>query len=380
MISRLRYVTDAAPGIRRRRHRRGGKFRFSYLDVEGRPVRDETTLARIRSLAIPPAYEDVWICADPAGHLQATGRDARGRKQYRYHPLWRSAKDDQKHARMHEFGRALPRLRRALRVDLKRRGLPRDKVLALVVSLMDATCVRVGNAEYARTNGSFGLSTLLDRHARFHRNGAGTLRFPGKGGTLHEVDIEDSRLAALVRRCQHLPGQHLFQYEDAAGCVHAIDSGQVNDYLRRHMAGDFTAKDFRTWHATLHACELLLHVPRPDPCTDAACRRALAEVVGAVSAQLRNTPSVCRKSYINPLVLEAWQQGRAPFAGRARTAVQALMSLLRQGRPGRIGAREASTRADSRHPAAAPSARTRSGGHHRPAPVILPTGSGPAAL
>jgi DNA topoisomerase IB len=337
----LRYVTDAEPGIRRRRRSRDGQVHFSYVDARGAPVRDEATLARIRSLAIPPAYEDVWICAHADGHLQATGRDARGRKQYRYHSLWRSSRDDQKHARMHEFGRALPRLRRALRADLGRRGLPRDKVLALVVSLMDATCVRVGNEGYARSNGSFGMSTLLDRHAHFRRDGAGTLRFPGKGGTPHQVDIRDTRLAALVRRCQHLPGQHLFQYEDESGAVHAVDSGQVNDYLRRRTSGDFTAKDFRTWHATLHACQLLLRVPRPDPCTDAACRRAVAEVVCAVAAQLRNTPSVCRKSYINPLVLEAWQQGRAPFDGGAQRGARALLSLLQRSGATRrkVGAR-----------------------------------------
>jgi DNA topoisomerase IB len=364
----LRYVTDAEPGIRRRRRRRGGEFHFSYVDPRGAAVRDEATLARIRSLAIPPAYEDVWICAHADGHMQATGRDARGRKQYRYHRLWRSRRDDQKHARMHEFGRALPRLRRALRADLSRRGLPRDKVLALVISLMDATCVRVGNEGYARSNGSFGLSTLLDRHARVRREGAGTLRFPGKGGTLHEVDVRDTRLAALVRRCQHLPGQHLFQYVDEAGGVHAIDSGQVNDYLRRHMAGDFTAKDFRTWHATLHACQLLLRVPRPDPCTDAACRRAMSEVVDAVAAQLRNTPTVCRKSYINPLVLEAWQQGRAPFTGGVRGGAQALLALLRRsgatGKPRAMG-RALSARAYG--PPAAASATRRDPVRRRPA-------------
>jgi DNA topoisomerase-1 len=282
-------------------------------------------------LAIPPAYEDVWICTHPRGHLQATGRDARGRKQYRYHPLWRAQKDEIKHARMYQFGRALPRLRRQLRADLQRPGLPREKVLALVVSLMDATCVRVGNAAYARTNGSFGLSTLLDRHAHFSRLGAAVLRFAGKGGARQEVPIQDTRLAALVRKCQHLPGQHLFQFMDEAGRHHAIDSGQVNAYLRQHLGGDFTAKDLRTWHATLLACRLLLRRPRPEPRNEASCRRVLAEITSEVATRLRNTPAVCRKSYINPVVLQAWQQGDAPF-GRARPSRRGagpLLSLLR---------------------------------------------------
>jgi DNA topoisomerase I len=329
----LRYVSDASPGIsRHRRAGANGKPVFHYRNARGGPIRNKATLARIRALAIPPAYEQVWICPDPHGHIQATGRDARGRKQYRYHPQWRQNKDEIKHGRMHEFGRALPGLRRTLRKDLARPGLPREKVLALVLSLMDATRVRVGNAEYARSNGSFGLSTLLDRHARFGRNGTGVLRFPGKGGALHEIPITDRRLVTLVRKCQHLPGQHLFQYVDEAGATHSIDSAQINDYLHRHLGGDFSAKDFRTWHATLHACELLLHTRRPDPCTDSACRRILKDVVGAVAEQLRNTPAVCRKSYINPVVLEAWQEGRGPFAAHLRRgrSPAALLSLLRK--------------------------------------------------
>ncbi len=304
---------------------------FSYRNASGRPVRDRTTLARIRSLAIPPAYEEVWICPHPRGHLQATGRDARGRKQYRYHPDWRAGNDLAKHGRMVEFGRALPRLRRILRADLRKRGLPREKVLALVLSLLDQTCARIGNSEYARTNGSFGLSTLRDRHARFLRNGAGTLRFPGKSGTLHDVTISDPRLVTLVRKCQELPGQHLFQYVDEEGRRHSVDSGQVNAYLRQHLGDDFSAKDFRTWHATRRAYELLLRKPRPEPCTEAACRKELKAVVCEVAAQLRNTPAVCRKSYINPVVLEAWQAGEGPFASgrRPRGGVAPLLRLLR---------------------------------------------------
>ena len=333
-VHSLRYVSDSSPGIRRFRGKgRGKKPSFTYRTASGRPVRDKATLDRIRALAIPPAYEDVWICPQPRGHLQATGRDARGRKQYRYHPLWRESKDEIKHARMHEFGRSLPRLRRMLRADLRKPGLPRDKVLALVLSLMDTTQIRIGNPEYARTNGSFGLSTLQDRHARFARNGDGVLRFPGKGGALHDVPIGDARLASLVRKCQQLPGQHLFQYLDEEGRRGAVDSGQVNEYLRRHLGSDFSAKDFRTWHATLRACELLMQVKRPDPCTDLACRKAVAKVVEEVAAQLRNTPAVCRKSYINPVVLTAWEEGRRPFG--ATTAKRsggtgALLALLKR--------------------------------------------------
>jgi len=328
----LRYVSDSDPGIRRHRCKLRGKVTFRYTTPRGKPLTDKATLDRIRALAIPPAYEQVWICPHPHGHLQATGRDARGRKQYRYHALFRQSKDVAKHARMHAFGRALPALRRVLRADLKKPGMPRDKVLALVLTLMDATHVRVGNAEYARSNGSFGLTTLLDRHARFGPRGA-TLRFPGKGGTLHDVPIEDARLARLLRKCQHLPGQHLFQYVDEKGSTHSIDSTQINDYLRRHLGGEFSAKDFRTWHATLHAYELLRQVPRPDPCTDAACRRELKKVICEVAAQLRNTPAVCRKSYINPVVLAAWQQGRAPFGdtpARRSRGVGGLLSLLKR--------------------------------------------------
>ena len=326
----LRYVSDSDPGIRRFR-RKGSKVSFFYKTPSGRPLRDKAALERIRSLAIPPAYEDVWICPHPGGHIQATGRDARGRKQYRYHPLWRQNKDEIKHGRMADFGRALPKLRRMLRNDLKQPGLPRDKVLALVLTLMDATRIRIGNAEYARSNGSFGLSTLLDRHARFSGNGHVTLRFPGKGGAAHDVAVTDPRLAALVKKCQHLPGQHLFQYLDENGVSHCVGSAQVNDYLRRHLGADYSAKDFRTWHATLKAYELLLRVPRPQPCTDRACRRLQKKVISEVAEELRNTPAVCRKSYINPVVLTAWEQGKGPFSPGARQqrGIAPLLSLLR---------------------------------------------------
>jgi DNA topoisomerase IB len=330
----LVYVNDQARGIRRvRRSRRNSKHpRFDYVGAAGRPIRDPRTLERIAKLAIPPAYEDVWISGNPRGHLQATGRDARGRKQYRYHPDWRSARDDHKHSRMLSFGRALGRLRSAVRRDLRRPGLPREKVLALVVKLLDATQVRVGNAEYARSNGSFGLTTLRDRHARFPSRGKALLHFRGKGGAEHDVLVEDPRLATLVRHCQQLPGQALFQYVDDDGKRHAIDSGQVNDYLRERMGGEFTAKDFRTWHATLHALTLLDAVPVPGKPSEAALRRCTNAVVKEVAAGLRNTPAVCRKSYINPAVFIAWQNGELRRRAARGSATNALLALLRRQR------------------------------------------------
>jgi DNA topoisomerase I len=329
----LVYVSDQARGIRRVRVGRSRKKpRFEYLAPSGRRIRDAKTLERIAKLAIPPAYEDVWICANPRGHLQATGRDARGRKQYRYHADWRVARDDHKHARMKEFGKSLGRLRAAVRRDLKLPGMPREKVLALVVKLLDATQVRVGNEEYARSNGSFGLTTLRDRHARFPGRGKLLLKFRGKGGAEHDVLVEDPRLATLVRRCQELPGQALFQYVDEDGRRRAIDSGLVNDYLRERMGEDFTAKDFRTWHATLHALKLLDAMPLPERRGAAALRRCINAVVKDVASGLRNTPAVCRKSYINPAVFDAWQNGTlVRRASRGQPAAKALLSLL--GRP-----------------------------------------------
>jgi DNA topoisomerase IB len=316
--------------VRRPGRKKNATPRFHYVGPSGRRIRDARTLARIAKLAIPPAYEDVWICTNPRGHLQATGRDARGRKQYRYHPDWRSARDDHKHSRMLSFGKSLSRLRASVRRDLQRADLPREKVLALVVKLLDATQVRVGNAEYARSNGSFGLTTLRDRHARFPARGKALLQFRGKGGAKHDVLVEDARLAQLVRRCQALPGQALFQYVDEQGQRHAIDSGQVNDYLRERMEGEFTAKDFRTWHATLHALTLLDNVRLPKRRTDAAMRRCINAVVKEVAAGLRNTPAVCRKSYINPAVFDAWQNGKLPRrAGQGRPMTR-LLALLRR--------------------------------------------------
>jgi len=324
----LVYVDDQRRGIRRLRlpTRKGAPPRFRYVGTAGKAVRDAGVLARVAKLAIPPAYEDVWICANPRGHLQATGRDARGRKQYRYHSDFRKAREKSKHSRMRSFGKALPRLRASVRRDLARPDLPREKVLALVVKLLDATQVRIGNAEYARTNGSFGLTTLRDRHARFPARGKALLQFRGKGGTEHEVLVEDPQLAKLVRRCQELPGQSLFQYVDDEGRRHAIDSGQVNDYLRERMGEDFTAKDFRTWHATLHALTLLRKLDVPKKKSERALRSCINTVVGEVATGLRNTPAVCRKSYINPAVFEAWKSHG--LRSSPASPVKALLSLL----------------------------------------------------
>jgi len=296
--TKLVYVTDRMPGIRRVR-RAGG---FSYRGPDGRPVRDEAVLERIRRLAVPPAYEDVWICSLAHGHLQATGRDARGRKQYRYHAEWRSARDAGKFARMRDFGAVLPRIRRRVRDDLERHlDTPpaRDAVLAALVRLLDATLLRIGNDEYARSNRSYGLTTLRNRHAAV-QGATLRLRFRGKSGVVQDVALSDPRVARIVRRCQAMPGQDLFEYVDERGEIRCVGSADVNDYLREAAGADFTAKDFRTWHATVLALALLRHAQTaeaPGP------RRANA-VLAEVAAKLGNTVSVCKKAYVHPDVIE----------------------------------------------------------------------------
>ena len=295
----LVYVSDEAPGIRRLR--RGE--RFVYRLPDGRPLRDAQQIARIRRLAIPPAYSQVWICPLPHGHLQATGRDARGRKQYRYHPEWRAARDETKFDRMLEFGAALPRIRARVRRDLAApvgQRVLRDTVLAAIVRLLDTTLMRVGNDEYARRNGSYGLTTLRNQHAQIHGDEL-RLRFRGKSGVLHEAALQDRRVARIVRRCQALPGQQLFEYLDDAGTPHAVGSADVNAYLREASGGDFSAKDFRTWHGSVHALRLWRAL---DP--DEAARPTLAcakRLLGEVAARLGNTVAVCRKAYVHPRVL-----------------------------------------------------------------------------
>lgn len=328
----LIYVSDNEPGFRRRRAGKG----FSYHTPENHRLAALGELQRIASLAIPPAYRDVWICMQPRGHLQATGRDARGRKQYRYHQQWRAIRDGAKFERMAEFGDALPKLRRRLRADLALPGLPRDKVLAVVVTLLDSTRVRVGNAAYARDNKSFGLTTLRNRHVSFIRAGRALLNFRGKGGVQHEILIDDKRIVQIVRRCQELRGQHLFQYVNDQGQRWPVDSGQVNDYLQHIMGANFTAKDFRTWGATLHAITLLAATDLPPGGSERAFRREILRVVKLVAEQLRNTPAVCRKSYINPAVFDRWRSGdihRTFGAGLlgagSRKAQRLVLSFLR---------------------------------------------------
>jgi DNA topoisomerase IB len=327
----LVYVSDAQPGIRRLRRGNG----FSYRDTDGRPVTDRSELARIRALAIPPAYENVWICANPDGHLQATGRDARGRKQYRYHPDWRALRDHGKFDRVLAFGAALPKLRRRTRQDLALAGLPREKVLALLVRLLDETLIRVGNEAYARDNRSYGLTTLRSRHVRVVR---GRLRFcfRGKSGQEQEVELDDRRLTRIVHRVQQLPGQRLFQYLDDSGERQPVDSGMVNEYLHAVCGEDFSAKDFRTWGGTTHAAGVLACTPLPEQGGERAQRHALVEAVKQVAAVLGNTPAVCRKSYIHPLVFEGWSDGslhRAitpACAAQPRRLEQATLRFLRR--------------------------------------------------
>jgi DNA topoisomerase-1 len=335
--SKLVYVSDAEPGIRRR----GNAPAFHYIGVDGRQIRDRATLERIRALAIPPAYTDVWVSTQARGHLQATGRDARNRKQYRYHADWRHVRGEGKFARIVAFGAALPRLRRRLRNDLKAAGFPREKVLAIVVSVLAETLVRVGNREYARSNRSYGLTTLRNQHIDFLRGGRARFRFRGKSGQDNEIVLDDARLARLLRHCQQLPGQALFQYIDDAGKVQPVDSGQVNAYLGDAMGEAFTAKDFRTWGATLAAFRQLAKMPWSDDDTgEAPSVRALATgenaVIREVAGLLGNTPAVCRSSYIDPAVLAGWRDGRLQRAAEGaigeRQWEQAALRFLRSAR------------------------------------------------
>jgi DNA topoisomerase-1 len=298
----LRYVTDAKPGFTRKRH---GKS-FSYFDVDGKPLKDAATLARIRSLVIPPAWKNVWICPSSNGHLQATGRDARGRKQSRYHPRWREVRDETKYERMLAFGAVLPGVRQRVEHDISQAGLSQTKVLATIVRLMETTCIRVGNTEYARKNHSYGLTTLRNRHVRVEGANV-TFRFEGKSGVEHTVDVRDRRLAKIIQRCQDIPGYELFQYVDDAGERHTIDSSDVNTYLREISGQDFTAKDFRTWAGTVAACALLRELEPFESATQA--KKNLVGVIKDVASQLGNTPSVCRKCYVHPAVLDVYLNG-----------------------------------------------------------------------
>ena len=315
--ARLRYVSDSEPGIRRKRAGRG----FSYIGPSGARITDRSRLEWIRGLAIPPAWTDVWICTSQRGHLQATGRDARGRKQYRYHPDWRKARDDVKYDRIVAFGQALPAIRQRVDADLRRQGLPRERVLAAVVRLLERTGMRVGNDEYARDNRSFGLTTLLDRHAQVGSRRI-RFRFRGKGGKANDVEVSDARLARLVSRCQDLPGQELFAYLDEDGEVRSIGSADVNDYLREISGQDFTAKDFRTWSGTVLAAWALRELKEVD--SQAQAKRNVVRAVERVAEWLGNTPAVSRKSYVHPSVIDAYLDG--DVVRRARRKADAALS------------------------------------------------------
>lgn len=323
----LRYVDDSAPGITRRRQGSG----FSYIGSDGERVRDAATLARIAAMAIPPAYESVWICPDPRGHLQATGRDARGRKQYVYHAGWAALRDSDKYGRLLAFGAALPRLRARTARDLRRNGMPREKVVAAVVVLLDATLVRVGSPRYARQNRTYGLTTLRRRHVTV-RGSRLRFQFNGKSGITHDVSVNDPRLARIVRNCADLPGQCLFKYRDSDGEIREIGSADVNAYLQEVTGGDFTAKDFRTWAGSVHALAILRKLP--EAAGDTARKKAVADAIRQVAHQLRNTMAVCRKCYVHPNVIDAYlagalqARGRAPSATRLRADEARLLQLL----------------------------------------------------
>ncbi|GAC1378217.1 MAG: DNA topoisomerase IB [Ktedonobacteraceae bacterium] len=301
-LAGLRYVTDTSPGITRKR---AGK-NFSYIGLDGKPVHDKVELQRLRSLGIPPAWTNVWICPRPDGHIQATGRDARGRKQYRYHPRWREVRDETKYSRMIAFGEALPTIRSHVAHDLSLPGLPHEKVLAAVVWLLDTTAIRVGNEEYARENGSFGLTTLRNQHVdisgskiRFH--------FRGKSGKEHSVSVQNRQLAKIVKRCQDLPGHELFQYIDDAGQRYTIESADVNNYLQHITGQGFTAKDFRTWSGTVFAAKTLQELGEFE--TQTAARKNVVQAVEAAAKHLGNTKAICRKCYIHPEVIDSYLHG-----------------------------------------------------------------------
>jgi DNA topoisomerase-1 len=297
----LHYTTDSMPGISRRKAGKGWSYRY----FDGRPVRDAADLDRIRKLAIPPAYRDVWICMDERGHLQATGLDARGRKQYRYHPDFRKLQDENKFKRMLHFGQALPKIREGMDHDLRLKGFPERKVLAVIVYLLEKSLIRVGNEEYAKENKSFGLTTMRTRHVSIHGEHI-EFNFLGKSKIKHRIDIHDRRLARVIKKLQELPGQELFQYLDDSGKRCSVSSSDVNAYLQELSGGEhFTAKDFRTWWGTVLALTELSH--RDVPPSKMGLKKAVTAVMKAVSQQLGNTPAICRKSYVHPVVLDAFE-------------------------------------------------------------------------
>ncbi len=317
----LRYMSGEPPGIVRKRT---GKS-FRYLQPDGRAVRDRQTLGRIRSLAIPPAWRDVWICARDDGHLQATGRDARSRKQYRYHRRWDEVRGETKYGRMAAFAMALPRIRRRVDQDLALPELPREKVLAALVRLLETTHIRVGNAEYARDNASFGLTTMRERQVQV-RGGKLQFRFRGKSGVRHDIELTDHRLARIVRLMQDLPGEELFRYVDENGAIHGVESTDVNDYLKEISSEDFTSKDFRTWAGTVLAARALLGFAAFE--SQAEAKRNLAQAIEVVARQLGNTKAVCRKCYVHPAILDSYLEGTLVEAFQRRSEEAAVLALL----------------------------------------------------
>jgi DNA topoisomerase-1 len=298
----LEYVSDTVPGIQRV----GKGDSFAYVHPNGKPVTDETTLKRIRSLVIPPAWTDVWICPSPYGHLQAVGRDAKGRKQYRYHTAYRSQRDQTKYGRMLAFGEVLPQIRKRINADLSLPGLPKSKVLAAIVRLLDQTGMRIGNDEYAKQNDSYGLTTLQDQHVKI--SGAKLrFKFRGKSGQNQDIELEDPRLAKIVRKCRDIPGWELFQYIDDAGEQCRITSTDVNNYIRDIAGEDFTAKDFRTWSGTGWATLVFEELGPPETATDA--KKRIVEAIKSVSSKLGNRPATCKKYYVHPAILEAYEDG-----------------------------------------------------------------------
>jgi DNA topoisomerase-1 len=324
----LRYVSDTSPGIARKRAGKG----FSYVGPDGERISDKKEIARIRSLVIPPAYTDVWICPHPNGHIQATGRDARGRKQYRYHPRWREIRDETKFGRMLEFSQALPVIRARVERDLSRPGLSREKVLATVVQLLEWTGIRVGNDEYARANRSFGLTTLRSHHVEISGSKL-RFQFRGKGGKIHDVALTDRRLARIVTHCQAIPGETLFQYVDADNVRQTVDSGDVNRYLREITSQEITAKDFRTWAGTIQAVGALQELGPAG--TEREAKSAILRAIDQVVKRLNNTRAVCRKYYVHPAVFETYQAGTMLEAlgngnGTAAAAAAAALSAEEQ--------------------------------------------------
>jgi DNA topoisomerase-1 len=308
--SDLHYVDDTQPGITRKKLR--GKF--AYFEPSGQRITDPDEIKRINALAVPPAYVDVWICANPRGHLQATGRDARGRKQYRYHARWREVRDADKYSRLREFGLALPKLRKQLETLLAAPGFSRDKVMATVITLLDATLIRVGNTQYARDNRSYGLTTLRSRHVEV--NGSAILfQFRGKSGIEHQITVKDRRLARIIKRCLELPGQNLFQYLDEHGERHTVSSSDVNSYLQTLTGADFTAKDYRTWAGSALALAVLRELQWES---ETEAKRHVVDMVKGVAKQLGNTPAVCRKCYIHPAVVEKFMLGALAELPRPR--------------------------------------------------------------